>query len=207
MKTRPILPLVASIFRILNIIYRLKFNVKVLMFRRHSVVLILMLSMLAQAGCAPSARACPTATSDTKLLTNKEDGYCLLYPAEDVSDTPGWVVIHPILGPGDVPGEAWLYIQVQDAAGRTATQIVDKGIAGLGEGFNISRFKVEADGEHAIVIDGLPGQNSNRVVMIVHNDRLYTLTFQPWQPSAPGQPPLANLYTTVMDSLHFLPKE
>ena len=170
-------------------------------------VLILMLTLLAQGACAPSAGACPTSTSDTKLLMNKEDGYCLLYPAEDVSNTPGWVVIHPLLGPGEVPGEAWLYIQVQAAAGRAAAQIVDRGIAALGEGFNISRFAVDVDGEQAIVVDGLPGQVSNRLVMIVHDDRLYTLTFQPWQPGAAGQTALEDLYKTVMVSLHFLSKE
>ena len=174
---------------------------------RPIVVLILMFTMLAGAACAPSASACPTATSDTKPLMNKEDGYCLLYPAEDVSNTPGWVVIHPILGPGDVPGQAWLYIQVQDAAGRTAAQLVDEAITSLGEGFNISHFKVDVDGEQAIVVDGLPGQDSNRMVMIVHDDRLYILTFEPWQPGTPGQPSLENLYKTVVDTLHFLPKE
>ena len=37
-------------------------------------------TVLAQAACAPSANVCPTATADTKLLTNAQDGYCLLYP-------------------------------------------------------------------------------------------------------------------------------
>ena len=101
------------------------------------LILILMFTILAQAACVPSANACPTATSDSKLLTNTEDGYCLLFPAEASSNMPGWVVINPISGPGDVPGDAWVYVQVQDAAGKTAPQIVDEQIAALGEGFNM----------------------------------------------------------------------
>jgi hypothetical protein len=174
---------------------------------RLMLTLVLVLTMLVQAACVPSASACPTATSDTKLLTNAEDGYCLLYPAEDVSNMPGWVVINPITGPGDVPGEAWLNIQVLDAQGRTAAQIVDEQVAALGEGFNITHFEVDMDGEQAVVVDGLPGLDSNRQVFIAHNGRLYNLVFMPWFPNAAEPTPLENLYTTVMDTLHFLPQE
>jgi len=174
---------------------------------RHTLILILILTMLAQAACAPSANACPTPTPDTKLLTNTEDGYCLLYPAEASSDMPGWVVINPISGPSDVPGEAWVNIHVQDAAGRTVAQFADEVRTATGTGFNITLLEVQVDGGPAIVVDGLPGLDSNRMVMIVRNDRLYALTFMPWFPNAAEPTPLENLYTTVMDTLHFLPQE
>jgi hypothetical protein len=153
------------------------------------------------------ASTCPTATSDTKLLTNTEEGYCLLYPAEAVSNMPGWVVINPVSGPGDIPGDAWVYVQVQDAAGKTAAQFVDEQVTALGEGFNISTSEVEVDGEQAVVVDGLPGQDSNRQVFIVHNGRLYNLVFAPWFPNAAEPTPLEHLYATVMDTFHFLPQE
>jgi len=155
------------------------------------------------------ASACPTATAETKLLTNMENGYCLLYPAEAVSNSnmPGWVVINPVTGPGDVPGDAWVYVQVQDAAGKTAAQFVNEQVAALGEGFNISTSEVEVDGEQAVVVDGRPGQDSNRQVYIVHNGRLYNLVFAPWFPNPSEPTPLENLYTTVMDTFHFLPQE
>src|SRR5215213_4649180 len=98
-------------------------------------MLILMLTLLAQAACAPSsASACPTPTADTRLLTNTEDGYCLLYPAEDSAEMPGFVVINPISAAGDMPGEAWVNIQVQDAAGRTAAQVAEEAITAAGAG-------------------------------------------------------------------------
>lgn len=172
-----------------------------------TLILILMLTMLAQAACVPSANACPTASADTKLLTNAEDGYCLLYPAEASSNMPGWVVINPITGPGDIPGDAWVNIQAQDAAGRTVTQFADEIMATVGPGFNITIEEVQVDGNPAIVVDGLPGLDSNRIVMIVNNDRLYTLTFMPWYPNDANSTPLENLYTMVMDTLHFLPQQ
>ena len=120
---------------------------------------------------------------------------------------PGWVVINPISGLSDVPGEAWLNIQMQDAAGRTVAQFADEIMATVGAGFNITIEEVQVDGSPAIVVDGLPGLDSNRIVMIVHNDRLYTLTFMPWQPNAAEPTPLENLYTMVIDTFHFLPQE
>ena len=203
---------------------------------RQTLILILMFTMLAQAACTaipasstvavptiaattPTAEipataadiesSCPTPTSDTKLLTNAEEGYCLLYPAEAVSNSnmPGWVVINPATGPGDVPGDAWVYIQVQDAAGKTAAQFVDEQVAALGEGFNISTSEVSVHSEQAVVVDGLPGVDSNRQVFIVHDGRLYNLVFMPWFPNPAAPTPLENLYATVVDTFHFLPQQ
>jgi hypothetical protein len=172
-------------------------------------MLILMLTLLAQAACAPSsASACPTPTADTKLLTNAEDGYCLLYPAEDSAEMPGFVVINPIAAAGDMPGEAWVNIQVQDAAGRTAAQVAEEAITAAGAGFNITRMEVPVDGGQAIVLDGLPGFDSNRIVITERNERLYILTFLPWRPGAAGSgqvTPLEHLYETMMQSIHFTP--
>jgi hypothetical protein len=167
---------------------------------------MLILTMLAQAACSNATSTCPTPTSETKLLTNAEEGYCLLYPAQYSTTVPHYIVINPISSP-DMLGEAWLYIAIADASGRTAAQIVDEQIAALGEGFNITRFNVEVDGEQAVVVDGLPAQDSARYVFIVHNDRLYNLIFMPWYPNAADPTPLENLYTMVMDTLHFLPQK
>jgi len=175
--------------------------------QRWRLVLILMLSVLVQAACSNAAGACPTPTSETKLLTNAEEGYCLLYPAEYSATLPHYIVINPTSGFGDAPGDAWLLITTATASGRTAAQIVDEQIAALGEGFNITRFELEVDGEQAVVVDSLPAQDSARNVFIVHNDRLYNLIFMPWYPNAAGPTALENLYTRVMDTFHFSPLE
>jgi len=171
------------------------------------LILILMLSMLAQTACSSAMGACPSPTSERKLLTNTEEAYCLLYPAEYSASLPHYIVINPTTGFGDAPGDAWLLISTATASGRTAAQIVDEQIAALGEGFNITRFEVDVNGERAVVVDGLPAQDSARNVFIVHNDRLYNLIFMPWFPNAADPIPLENLYTMTMDTLHFLPQE
>ena len=175
--------------------------------RTLTLLLILMLIMLTQAACSNSMSACPTPTTETKLLTNAEEGYCLLYPAAYSTTVPHYIVINPISAPGDAIGDAWLYIATSDATGRTAAQIVDEQIAALGEGFNITRFEVDVDGEQAVVVDGLPAQDSARYVFIIHNDRLYNLIFMPWYPNAAEPTSLENLYTTVIDTFHFLSQE
>ena len=195
------------------------------------LILILIWTMLAQAACtaspatstdptttittsAPTAAistkavddVCPTPTTGTNLLTNAEDGYCLLYPAEYSTDVPNFIVINPVSGPGDVLGDAWVSIDTENAAGRTAAQAAEAEIALAGEGFNITRTEMIVDGEQAIIVDGLPGPDSWRKVYIVHADRLYTFTFLPWTHTAAGSStPLGDLYTAITDSLHFLP--
>ena len=171
------------------------------------LVLILMLTMLVQAGCSNATAGCPSPTSETKLLTNAEDGYCVLYPAEYSTDFPQQIVINPATDGGEKIGDAWLYIFTADASGLTASQIVDDHIAALPRGLNITRFEMEVDGEQAVVVDGLPGRDSGRNVFIVHNDRSYNLIFMPWYPNPADATPLENLFTMVMDTLHFLPQE
>ena len=148
---------------------------------------------------------CPLPTSDTELLRNDEEGYCLLYPSYSTS-LSGYIVINPNTSTGgDMPGDAWVLINTETAGNRTAAQIAEEQIASVGTGFNITRTDVLVDGEQAIVVDGLPGQDSTRYVFVVHNDHLYKLAFMPWYPNATDPTPLENLYTTVIESFYFLP--
>jgi hypothetical protein len=158
---------------------------------------------------AAPADACPTETTDMKLLVNNENGYCVLYPAGYSTDIPNHIVINPASATADTPGDAWSRFMIEPAAGRTAAQVADGKIAD-GEtilGVTIPRKDVLVNGVPAVVVDGLPGVDSARTVFIVSNDRLYTLIFMPWFPSNdPSQPtPLESLYTIVMSTLHFLP--
>ena len=155
---------------------------------------------------APTAQGevCPTASADLKLLVNTENGFCLLYPAEFTWDGARMIVLNPVSAPGDVPGEVWLLMSVSDAGGQTAAQIADAEIAAVGAGFEISRVELTVDGKQAILVDGLPAQDSSRYVYIVNNDRLYRFEFMPWF-AQDGASPLEKLYQLVVDTLHFLP--
>ena len=157
---------------------------------------------------SPAEKSCQTTMAGTKTLTNTEDGYCLLYPETYSNTSSHYIVINPVTSSsGDALGQAWVSIERENAAGRTAAQVANEKIASVGQGFNISQFKVTIGNEQAIVIDGLPGQASTRVVFMIHNDRLYTLTFSPWMPGANGTEqltPLEELYTLVVNSFQFL---
>ena len=153
------------------------------------------------------AERCPTAGDGFELHVSTADGYCLLYPADAVVVPQRFIVINPSSATADTLGDAWVDIQVEPAAGRDAAQVADARIAEAGEGFGILRSEILLGGQPAVVVDGLPAPDSWRTVFVANDDRLYTLTFQPWFPSTdPAQPtPLENLYTTVVDTIHFLP--
>ena len=154
-----------------------------------------------------STSVCPTETADLKLFINADDGYCFLYPMEDTPLPPAMVVINPngISGGDFLPGDALVVVNTEAASGRTAAQVADGKIAEAGEGFNITRSEILIDEKQAIVVDGLPAQDSWRVVFIVGNERLYTLFFEPWSPNAEWFLELEKLYSSVTDSFHVLP--
>lgn len=151
--------------------------------------------------------SCPSAKDGFNLHAAEGDGYCLLYPAEAVVVPQRFIVINPASATADTLGDAWVDIQVEPATGRSAAQVADAKIAEAGEGFGIVRSEILLGGQQAIVVDGLPAPDSWRVVFVVNNDRLYTLTFQPWFPSSdPNQPtPLEALYAAIVDTLRFMP--
>ena len=153
-----------------------------------------------------STGACPSETADLKLFMNAEYGFCLLYPTEDSIGLPALIIINPngAVG-GDMPGDAWAQITVEDASGRTVAQVADEKIAEAGEGFNITRTEILIDGKQAVVVDGRPAQDPSREVFIVDNDRLYTLYFLPWDPRADWSSELEKLYSSVIASFHVLP--
>ncbi|MBV6391969.1 MAG: hypothetical protein KPEEDBHJ_01185 [Anaerolineales bacterium] len=150
---------------------------------------------------------CPAAKDGFNPHVSEADGYCLLYPADAVVVPQRFIVINPASATADTLGDAWVDIQVESASGRSAAQVADAKIAEAGEGIGVTRSEILLGGEQAIVVDGLPAPDSWRVVFAVHNDRLYTLTFQPWFPSNdPNQPtPLETLYATIVDTLRFMP--
>ena len=154
-----------------------------------------------------STGGCPSETAELKLFTNPNDGYCFLYPMEYAPSPPYMVIIRPngISGGDSLPGDAVVIVHVEAASGRTAAQVADERIAGAGEGFPITRTEIMIDGKQAIVVDGLPAQESARDVFLVDNDRLYMLFFEPWAPTAAWFPELENLYSSVIASFHVLP--
>jgi len=115
---------------------------------------------------------CPSPTPGTLLLTNHDDGYCLLYP-------DGYSVVYPIAGEVClVPGTPLMachsthpLFNVENAAGRTAGQVADESIAAL-PGFPIQRTSLMIAGEEATVLVNYPGVDIQRLVFLVRGERL-----------------------------------
>ncbi|MBW7917880.1 MAG: hypothetical protein H3C52_01090 [Anaerolineales bacterium] len=147
---------------------------------------------------------CPAATMDTKLMVSAENGICLLYPAEFAWDGATLIVLNPTGMAGDAPGDAWLLTSISEAGGQTAAQIADAQIAEIGAGPEIVRTELTIGGKPAVLVDGMPAQDSARYLYVVNNDRLYRFEFMPWYPEN-GATPLEKLYQTLVDTLHFLP--
>jgi hypothetical protein len=155
--------------------------------------------------------SCPEPMEGTQLLMNEGHGYCLLHPTE-------YNVVYPPMESclanrvnsmecqfitfAGADGYPITWINVDVASGRTAGEVADAEIAFLGPDFNIERTDLSIGGEQAVLMDGLPGQDIVRKVVVVHNDLLYTLSFTPWDKNDTA---LVNLYTTIVNSFHFLP--
>ena len=179
------------------------------MMKKQLLILAAVMALLALVACSPAGnttKGCPSATTGTQLLTNEEHGYCLLYPAEYyvAYPTENGTCLAPVVDSMQCHS-ANAFIVVDNAAGRTASQVADALVAEL-PGFNIERASLTIADEEAVVLDNLPGQDILRKVVIVHADRLYTLTFMPWDKNR-GQEytQLENLYAMVINSFNFLP--
>ena len=154
---------------------------------------------------------CPEPMDGTQLLMNEGHGYCLLHPTDyNVVYPPMETCLAGVVNSMEcqfitfagADGYPITWINVDEASGRTAGEVADAEIASLGPDFKIERTDLTIDGEPAVLMDGLPGQDIVRKVVVVHNDLLYTLSFMPWDKNAAA---MVNLYTTIVNSLHFLP--
>lgn len=150
--------------------------------------------------------ACPEPATGTQLLRNEEYGYCFLFP-------DGYVRLDPLPyevclvreGPSMACHGANLIIEVHDALGRTVSQIVDEKIAEHPRPEIIERVNRTIGGQDAVEVDGLSAVAASRNVFIIHVDRVYDLTFIPWDESEADFKSVEALYTTIIDSFTFVP--
>jgi hypothetical protein len=146
---------------------------------------------------------CPTPTDGTLRLTDEARGYCLLYPTShtvvqlDGGNTE--IVVGEVMNHIDPR----VSITVEDLAGRTIEQVVDEFLAGY-EGFEIEQSALTVAGEEAILLDGIPGQDFYRMVLVDHDGSLYRLQIFPYDENNVDTLPQAEqLYTLVVDSFQF----
>ncbi len=144
----------------------------------------------------------------TELYSNEKNGFRFFYPKgfEVLETDPDHIMI---LAPGvGHPGQsrAAALIDVGPADGRSADQIVEQIKADLGPGFEIPPgAAMGLDKAYAVVISGLPGEDVNRQLFSVYNDRLYHILFVPDTPqSGAAYENMQDLYALIVNTFHYL---
>jgi hypothetical protein len=153
------------------------------------------------------ATACPEPAAGTKLLRLDEHGYCLLYPDEYSVERPNPEESALVVGSLLDVSNPRVYIKVTDGGGRTAGDAAQATIADF-PGFDIVRSDRTIGGQDAVVLNGVPGQDISRQVIVVRDDALYHLTFVPASEDA-GEvyARMEEVYKMVVDSLNFFKRE
>jgi hypothetical protein len=147
-----------------------------------------------------------TSVNDTaEIFSSDRLGLCFSYPQgyTHVPDSDAVEIAAPDLPGSDVKGLFWL--EMSDAYNRTAEKIADQDMMTLA-GLNIGRWPVTLGGEPAVVLDGVPGQELQRRVYVVHQQTLYILAFWPTlsENKAAGDQ-MEALYTAITNSWAWSP--
>ena len=125
-----------------------------------------------------------TLSFPSEFFSSDQLGLCFSYPQGYTlnPDSDTVQIAAPILPDTDVFGLFWL--EISDSNNRTAEEVADQdmtyAVAQQGVPLeNLSRWTVSLGGEQAVVLDGMPGQELQRRVYIVHEQTLYVLAFWP----------------------------
>lgn len=149
---------------------------------------------------------CPAAGDDMQQLINFEHRYCLTYPAKYKVEKPNESETLLLVG-GLLDAEhARVHINVVPAEGRTAESAADQLVA-ENEGFELVRSEAMVAGQPAVVLDNVPGQDINRRVFFVQDDRLFTLYFSPADPAVEAFADMESLYQDILSSFTFIPAD
>lgn len=147
-----------------------------------------------------------TSVNDTaQFFSSDELGFCFSYPQGytqlPYNDTVE--IAAPDLPGSDLTGLFWL--ERSDAYDRTAEVIADQDMTAAGLS-SIGRSFMTLDGEQAVVLDGMPGQDFQRRVYVVHDQTLYVLAFMPTRSENKAvSDQLESLYDAVTNSWAWSP--
>ena len=148
----------------------------------------------------------PASVKDTaQWFSSDQLGLCFSYP-EGYTQLPyedTVEIIGPELPAPDLRGLFWR--EKSDAYDRTAEVIADQDMTAAGIS-SVSRSFVTLDGEEAVVLDGMPGQDFQRRVYVVHDQTLYVLAFMPTRSeNREASDQLEALYAAVINSWTWSP--
>jgi len=154
-----------------------------------------------------------TGVNDTaELFSSDQLGLCFSYPqgyTQTSSNNTVGIVAPFLPGAGDTAGR--LSLEISDSYNRTVERIANEdmtyAVAQQGVPLeNLGRWTITVGGEQAVVLDGMPGQDLQRRVYVVHEQTLYILAFSPTRSEnkAIGDQ-MEALYTAVINSWDWSP--
>ncbi len=131
------------------------------------------------------------------LCFSYPQGYTLLPESETVE------IIGPALPDTDLKAIFWL--EINDADDRTAEVIADQELTAAG-GIDVDRSTLTVGGEQAVMLDGMPGQDLQRRVNVVHQQSFYMLGFMPTRSgNSAAADQMEALYSAVTSSWAWSP--
>lgn len=139
-------------------------------------------------------------------FVNESHGYCLVYPeGYDLEEfEPGVVAIY--WGSLIEIEHPKAFIVVENAHRRKADKVADAIVAAHPDTYIRRNSDLKIDGQAAVMLDGVPGQEFSRKVIVVYQDLLYILTFLPVDETHIDiYNEMNQLYKTVTRSFQFIP--
>jgi hypothetical protein len=169
-------------------------------------IIYLLPLLLGMVACGAQSQPTQTSVNDTaELFSSDQLGLCFSYPQgyTQIPNNDTVEIVAPDLPDTDMKGLFWL--EISDAYDRTAEEIADQDMT-YATGVDVGRWTVTLGGEQAVVLDGMPGQDLQRRVYVVHQQTLYVLAFMPTRTEnkAAGDQ-METLYTAVTNSWAWSP--
>jgi hypothetical protein len=146
-----------------------------------------------------------TLSFPAQLFSSDRLGLCFSYPQgyTQIPNSDTVEIAAPDLPGTDTKGLFWL--EISDSYDRTAEKIADQEMT-YAAGLDVGRWTVTLGGEQAVVLDGMPGQELQRRVYVVHQQTLYVLAFWPARSeNKAASDQMEALYTAVTSSWAWSP--
>jgi hypothetical protein len=152
-----------------------------------------------------STPAPTSASAAEQTFSSDALGLCFSYPEGYLQlpyeDTVEIVAPDP---PGSEP-KALFWLEKSDSYARTAEVIADQDMTAAGLP-SVARSFVTLDGEQAVVLDGMPGQDLQRRVYVVRDQTLYVLAFMPTRSTdQAASDQMEALYAAILGSWKWSP--
>ena len=166
----------------------------------------LSISILALLCLALLLTACgPEISEETKILVEENQKYAVSYPANFDVEYYGTHGVAIMRGTRENFKGARADINILPSGSMT-TQAAALEYLSMYSNDELTTTTITLDNEEAIVIDGVPGKEVTRTVLIIHNDQLYKFNFVPANPDDSAFVEMEALYKVIIESFDFDPE-